>query len=41
MNKNKLPLRGAWIEIDLARLQNNLHSIRKLTGADNLLMPVV
>lgn len=41
MNKNKLPLRGAWIEIDLARLQNNLHSIRKLTGANNLLMPVV
>ena len=41
MHKDKLPLRGAWIEIDLDQLQHNLHSIRQLTGSKTLLMPVV
>ena len=41
MHKDKLPLRGAWIEIDLDQLQHNVHSIRQLTGSKTLLMPVV
>lgn len=41
MNKQRLPLRGAWIEIDLDQLRQNLRLIRSLTGTNHLLMPVV
>lgn len=41
MNNNNLPLRGAWLEIDLTALKNNLQIIRSLTGEKTLLMPVI
>jgi alanine racemase len=41
MARVKLPLRGAWIEIDLAALQHNLRQIRDRVGSQTQLMPVI
>lgn len=41
MSDKEFPLRGAWIEIDLGALLNNLRIIRGLIGKNTLLMPVV
>ncbi len=41
MITKELPLRGAWLEIDLHALTNNLKIIRSLTGENVLLMPVI
>ena len=41
MIETDLPLRGAWIEIDLAALANNMRLIRKTVGKKPLIMPVI
>lgn len=41
MKRIKLPLRGAWIEIDLIALRHNFSRIRDLVGDRTMLMPVI
>ncbi|NLF80293.1 MAG: alanine racemase [Clostridia bacterium] len=41
MKRIRLPLRGAWIEIDLMALRHNFNRIRELTGDRTMQMPVI
>lgn len=41
MEISNIPLRGAWLEIDLPALKHNLQTIRSLISQDTILMPVV